>query len=212
MSYWVVCNWCGRTIGKDDDRAVLTVTIDRRIEQTVLGRKWDEEVRPTLHFCVGQRIDANRMGMDFRDLGLEDGSCFERAIATVNGTKASPPDMGMEWRLMPTNDDGSGRRDGTGTTSSGERFWTPMPQDRDEHRREWKSRFAQANEVGGIGWLRLDHATFRALIFMKVLMVDELRERSDEELLMLKSIGPARVREIRNAIEMYDRLVAGKES
>ncbi len=31
-------------------------------------------------------------------------SCYDRAIASITGTKLSDPGMGLEWRLMPVED------------------------------------------------------------------------------------------------------------
>lgn len=100
MGFHVRCNWCGKHL-YDEDMAVLKVTIDRR-KATRLESRWAEETRPTLHFCVAPAVDYNRMGIED---GRQDdaGSCFARAVAAINGTSTKPPDMGMEWRLMPAS-------------------------------------------------------------------------------------------------------------
>ena len=105
MSFHVRCDWCGAGLYKDD-QAVMSVKIERKSELRTMERRWAEEVRPTLHYCVAGSVDYNRMGLPGG--GEELDSCYERAIAAIQGTATTPPDMGMEWRLMPIDGEGAG--------------------------------------------------------------------------------------------------------
>ena len=101
--FWTKCDWCGAVL-KDEDYAKLDVTIVRRRAGTLAGR-WAEEPRPTLHFCVDAELDLDRMGLE--SSGYDGGSadcCYERGIAVINGVKSEPPDMGLEWRLVPAGE------------------------------------------------------------------------------------------------------------
>lgn len=86
MGYVIHCDWCGAAL-YECDRAKLPVTIDR-FKANPLERRWAEETKPTLFFCVD-------------DENGSPGGCFERALRAIRGTGGVPPDMGMEWRLVP---------------------------------------------------------------------------------------------------------------
>jgi hypothetical protein len=101
MGYYIECDWCGARL-HDGDYAELPVTIKRRRSNALDGR-WAEETKPTRFFCVAPEPDRegrNRMGLQPAEEETSD-SCYERALRTIKGTKASTPDMGMEWRLVP---------------------------------------------------------------------------------------------------------------
>lgn len=84
----VHCDWCGEVLYKVD-HARLDVAIKRE-GGTRREREWAEEVRPTLHFCVNERTDFNRMGIE--GAAQDDaGSCFAKAMAAVRGTELEPP-------------------------------------------------------------------------------------------------------------------------
>ncbi len=95
MGYRILCDWCGACL-YGEDYAELPVTIRRR-RNSVLDARWAEEARPTLHFCVPSNAGDNRMGIEAQS----DDGCFERARALLKGTPSEPPDMGLEWRLLP---------------------------------------------------------------------------------------------------------------
>ncbi len=100
MGFSVYCNWCGTTL-YNEDMARLTVEIQRNA-QTKLDARWAVEARPTLHFCVKPKVDFGRMGLSADDHD-DAGSCYARAIATINGEETESPDMGLEWRLVPVD-------------------------------------------------------------------------------------------------------------
>jgi hypothetical protein len=94
-----MCDWCGEALYRVD-YAKMAITI-QRVKGTYLERKWAEEVEVTRHFCVAPKVDRNRMGLEAEDDDRSD-SCYGRAIAAITGMELEQPDMGMEWRLVPT--------------------------------------------------------------------------------------------------------------
>lgn len=102
MSYYIECDWCGASLHKRE-HATLEVKV-KRIRETTLKELWAAETKPTRHLCVTPKRhddELDRMGLS----GLvEDGepSCYERAIAAIRGREVTPPDMGLEWRLVRT--------------------------------------------------------------------------------------------------------------
>lgn len=103
MSYYVECDWCGEVL-TGQDHAVLPVTIKRQRASRERAH-WAEETRPTIHLCVGEEVDYDRLGM--RD-HIDDGeSCFTRAMAAIHSIETAPPNLGMEWRLVPMQNEES---------------------------------------------------------------------------------------------------------
>lgn len=169
VSYRVHCNWCGKHLFRED-RAVLEITVERRAAASRRERDWAQEQRPTLHFCVGENLDTNRMGMS--DMRVDDpDSCFTRAIAAVNGRKTEPPNMGLEWRLVPV--------------PGGPQERAPQP---------------LTEEMRGL-IDRLPVAYRVVLPKAGIHSVDQLAEMSDEEILALPRVGPGILAIIRTVIE-----------
>jgi hypothetical protein len=98
MGFRAHCNWCGEYINLGGDHAELCVTIQRK-RATKLESRFAQQVRPTLHFCVTPNGDNDRMGID--EDASDPDSCYERAMAMIEGRETAEPNMGMEWRLVP---------------------------------------------------------------------------------------------------------------
>ena len=180
MSFWTCCDWCGETLHPlEDDIAKFEVTIGHP-GTGKLDRRWDEEVRQTRHFCAAPK------GSDQRD------TCFGKAIATITGTKTTPPNMGLEWQLVTIG------QEATPAPTS-----TKEPPDR-VYGDEYRTRTAAANGDGGIGHLPLSHATYRYLIYGNLLTIDRVDVAvKDGSIAKVKGIGPARAWEIYDAIDRY---------
>lgn len=102
MTYWTVCDWCGRRIDREDDYAEMPVTIHHRAGKSTLDARWAEETKPTRFFCASPKEDTDRGGRDRAGLVPEEtfDSCYDRALAAITGVELSEPGMGLEWRLM----------------------------------------------------------------------------------------------------------------
>lgn len=172
MTYWVECDWCGKALyGKD--QAVMEVHVER--ERTgKLEARWAEEVRPTLHFCAAPEVDYNRMGLtEGRPDDLD--SCYQRAVSSIKGRKTEPPNLGMEWRLVPV----AAETAAEGNVS-------------DEQRKaasKWLRSFGGLTPRAHMALVRrgIDRATAERM--------------SDEELLEITGVGLGTVRVLRAALE-----------
>ena len=107
MSYRTHCDWCGGHLAHEEDRAVMPVTIYHRRGKGSPEAKWIEETCVMRHCCVSPGAGGRdgRSRAELAAAGRPD-TCYDRAIAAITGTKLSDPGMGMEWRMMPVDDDG----------------------------------------------------------------------------------------------------------
>jgi hypothetical protein len=110
MSYRTHCDWCGGHLAYEEDRAVMPVTIYHRKGRGSPEAKWIEETCVMRHFCVAPTRDDGDgpSRAELAAAGRPD-TCYDRAIAAITGTKLTTPAMGMEWRMMPVDDDGEQR-------------------------------------------------------------------------------------------------------
>ena len=166
------CDWCGAWLyGKDF--AEMPVTI-HRAKGTTLERRWAEEMKPTRHFCVNPRTDYPRMGLNAADLNGDDdaGSCYAKAIASIRGTQLKPPDMGMEWRLVPSQ------------TAEREAERVPLSA-------EMRAQFE-----------RLAPGPRSALVKANVTTVERIDAMSDDQLLAIDYVGVKTVRILREIADL----------
>jgi hypothetical protein len=107
MSYRTHCDWCGKHLPYDADQAELSVTIYHRKGKSRLDATWSEEVDVTRHFCAPDKEDLDRGGRNRMGMtpDQEFDSCYHRAVAVITGRELREPNMGLEWRLIPTGDD-----------------------------------------------------------------------------------------------------------
>jgi hypothetical protein len=104
MSYRTHCDWCGGHLAYEEDRAVMPVTIYHRRDRGSPEAKWIEETCVMRHFCVSPKGGDGRSRAELAAAGRPD-TCYDLAIAAITGTKLSDPGMGMQWRVMPVDDD-----------------------------------------------------------------------------------------------------------
>ena len=191
MSYRVHCNWCGKQLFRED-MAVLEITVERRAAASRRERDWAQEKRPTLHFCVGENLDTNRMGMS--DMRVDDpDSCFTRALAAVNGRKTEQPNMGLEWRLMRVSDPTANEP----ASKPAVKIPDP-PEDPGE-----LVRFGGEMITAGLHHVietRITPARKFTLTRAGITSLDQVAAMSDDELLKIDGLGHGILRELRQAI------------
>jgi hypothetical protein len=189
MAFRTHCDWSGKYLAYEDDRAVLGVTIYHPRGKGALDAKWAEETKPTRHFCAAakdsdvDRHGRNRMGLVPDEPEFD--SCYDRAIATIKGRELSDPGMGLEWRLVAVEDK------------------APEPNCAEARQANYDAAKADGGagelEQYGLEW----HQTIRPLVLGGFVRVDDVAEASDEELLCLPRIGPKRLADIRRAVKWY---------
>jgi hypothetical protein len=183
MGYYVTCNWCGESIGHDEDCATVPVEIKRRNKSRgILDREWAKEVRPTLHFHVSELEDRDRMGLS-AELNDEPDCCYMRAMAVVKGRGTETPDMGMEWRLVPVDDDVSTTVDTASTVAGakghGNRTPAPVQVQADADLDALLATLAPSPRAA------LDRAFRRA----DISTLEQIEAMSDDDLMAINGIG-----------------------
>lgn len=182
MSFWIVCDWCGKRLNaKENNYAILTVEISHP------GAIF-KEVDTSRHLCANRshRDLADRMGLPIGSLE-GDPTCYERAVAAIEGTPTDRPDMGMEWRLVPIHPDRPDHR-------------RALPDDTDSRLAVLEKARQEANQDDGIGTLSLHHATYIALVRNGITKIAQVEAMTDDELLVIPRIGPGRLSELRAAV------------
>jgi hypothetical protein len=182
MGYQVKCDWCDAPVDPDDDHAVLEVVVNRHKEvRSLLDRKWAQETRPTLHFCVEPRESTDRMGLV--ETEGEPDDCYQRAMAAIHLRATERPDMGMEWRLVPID---------TETHQDEAEF---------EDRSLWEEGYPGllARELCDAG---LDLPLPKRLHEVGIDTLGDLRRAVEaESLLTVKGIGPAKLKSLRERLD-----------
>ncbi len=197
MSYRTACDWCGATL-LSKEHAEFDVTI-HRIRRTELEAEWAKEARPSLHFCVTPAPDPearNRMGLpDENEDAVDD--CYTQAVAAITAR----PEIGLEWRLMPSRGDGAETDPAPATPNlSGSLVGLSM----EEHRAAYDARVAIAKSSGGLLQLRLPDRIEYPLLRDGILTIADVeRALSDGSIFDVHGIGRSRANELRAILAEY---------
>lgn len=195
MSYRFHCDWCGAVL-YDADMAVMPVTIKR-----AGARRWEaDEVRPTRHFCVPPKADNDRLGLPDEDVDYRE-SCYGKAIMMMTGKGLEAPDMGFEWRLMPTS--------AATPLQFAERDLRQARNGRERMEAERRQEQAIIDGPGGIGVLnlpegirhRLQRAFRKGNDTLTLAGLQDLAVRN--RIVCIDEIGPSREAVIREALRQH---------
>lgn len=188
MTFHINCDWCGASLYKKD-MAVIEVTIKRR-RSNDHERILAQETRPTRHFCVNDEVNYDRLGLPSDEDDL--GSCYERAIATITGERTQPPNLGLEWRLMPVDEPRTPRSTIRRAAADAQREERAAHADHVFESVEPALRRVIAERLPAARKFVLPRAGITTL--------DQVAAMSDEELLAIRGVGLGILRELRAAV------------
>lgn len=105
--YHYECDWCGEPIKVEKEpfvKASITLVTTKRRDYS---SKREEYAEPTRFFHAHdlRSVDEfDRLGIEVKHESLGD-CCYTRALRQIEGVAPdTPPDMGLEWRLVPINE------------------------------------------------------------------------------------------------------------